>query len=89
MPQTRWLADQLLSYRSGWVPHRGDCAVGRFQGQCRRGRASSRAEERAGDEPTLKLHESQGLLPYLPLSLDEQFIYWLDTSTGFIVRIRK
>lgn len=44
---------------------------------------------RAGDEPTLKLHESQGLLPYLPLSLDEQFIYWLDTSTGFIVRIRK
>lgn len=44
---------------------------------------------RAGDEPVIKLHESQGLMAYLPLSLDDKFIYWLDTTTGFIVRIRK
>lgn len=44
---------------------------------------------RSGSEPMLKLHESHGLLSYLPLSLDGEYIYWLDTDVGYIVRMRK
>jgi len=42
-----------------------------------------------GAEPTLKLAADPFMLPYIPLSLDAQWIYWLSTQTQSIVRVKK
>lgn len=42
-----------------------------------------------GAEPTLKLAADPFMLPYLPLQLDDQWVYWLSTQTQTILRVKK
>lgn len=43
----------------------------------------------SGTEAPLKLAQDAFLLPYLPPAVDDTWVYWLDTQSKIIVRVRK
>ena len=42
-----------------------------------------------GAEPTLKMAADPFLLPYLPLTIDDQWLYWINTQTATLLRVKK